>query len=462
VFSVSRPDNSGTRLIEKQSVLGQRTYLKEPPGEETMRTLPSVTILVLLTGTFLVSLGRGNVSAAGGETLALLGAKIYLSPTDAPILNGVVLVQDGKITTVGKAGSVRVPADAKKLDCAGLFITAGFQNSHVHFTEQKWDDAANQPASKLSQQLAAMLTRYGFTTVVDAASTLTNTVALRSRIQSGDVPGPRILTAGLPLYATTPFYLKDTLPPAILEYTEKALTPTEPEGAAAVVKQDIAGGADIIKLFTGSLASPTKSVPMNARVVAAAVAEAHAHGKLVFAHPSDLAGLEVALDGGVDVAAHTTPMSGKWDDSLVAKMKEHHMSLIPTLKLWIYETGRSGATAEEAQAFADAGVAELGQYERAGGQVLFGTDVGYMTDYDPTEEYVLMARAGLTPMQILDSLTTVPAARFGESKSRGRVAPGMDADLAVLSADPTQDARNFVLVRYTIRSGRVIYPIPTD
>jgi imidazolonepropionase-like amidohydrolase len=99
----------------------------------------------------------------------------------------------------------------------------------------------------------------------------------------------------------------------------------------------------------------------------------------------------------------------------------------------------------------------LRAYSNAGGQILFGTDVGYMTDYDPTDEYVLMSRAGLTPMQILASLTTAPSERFKESATRGTIAPGRDADLAVLAADPAQDAANFAKVRYTIRHGRIIY-----
>jgi len=73
-----------------------------------------------------------------------------------------------------------------------------------------------------------------------------------------------------------------------------------------------------------------------------------------------------------------------------------------------------------------------------------------------------MGRAGLTAMQILDSLTTAPAARFGEAQSRGRVAPGMEADIVVLGADPTRDVRNFASIRYTIRHGQVIYRVPQN
>jgi imidazolonepropionase-like amidohydrolase len=428
-----------------------------------MKTSKSILYVLLLLETALGFCWRASL-AAEGVTLALVGATIDPSPTDAPIAHGVVLIRDGKIATLGQTGTVRVPADAKKLNCKGLFITAGFQNSHVHFIEPKWDEAGQQNAQKLSLQVEQMLTRYGFTSVVDTGSTLPNTVALRSRIESGEVPGPRIRTAGSPLYPSggTPFYLKDTLPPTILAYIESNLEPVTPDAAVAVVRQDIAGGADVIKLFTGSLATDTKVVPMDVGVATAAVREAHAQGRLVFAHPSNREGLEMALNVGVDVAAHTTPMSGDWDPRLTANMKEHQMSLIPTLKLWIYEANRGGATAEQAQRFADQGVRELRQYHQIGGQILFGTDVGYMTDYDPSEEYVLMESAGLTPMQILDSLTTAPAARFGESRSRGRISAGMEADIVVLGGDPTRDVRNFAMVRYTIRKGNIVYPIPNN
>jgi imidazolonepropionase-like amidohydrolase len=133
------------------------------------------------------------------------------------------------------------------------------------------------------------------------------------------------------------------------------------------------------------------------------------------------------------------------------------MSLIPTLKLWEFEAFKEKATPGEARSFAEKGMVQLQAFENAGGQVLFGTDVGYVTEYDPTEEYVLMSSAGLTPMQILASLTTAPAARFTESAARGTIAPRMDADFAVLAADPAQDAANFAKVRYTIRQGKIIY-----
>lgn len=100
---------------------------------------------------------------------------------------------------------------------------------------------------------------------------------------------------------------------------------------------------------------------------------------------------------------------------------------------------------------------QLKAFAEAGGQVLFGTDVGYIEQFDTSEEFVWMSRAGMSFQQILASLTTNPAQCFGYSNPSGRIAKGMDADLVVLSSGPAQDATAFSKVRCTIRGGRLIY-----
>jgi imidazolonepropionase-like amidohydrolase len=100
------------------------------------------------------------------------------------------------------------------------------------------------------------------------------------------------------------------------------------------------------------------------------------------------------------------------------------------------------------------------QHARAGGTILFGTDVGYLSDYDPRDEVALMAAAGFSWRDILAALTTSPAARFGESERRGRIAPGMDGDLVVLAGDPVRDVGAFTRVRHTVRGGRLLYSAP--
>jgi len=110
--------------------------------------------------------------------LALVGGQIYPDPFSRPISDGVVLIENGKITTVGEKGRVHVPPDFETIDCAGRTIVGGFWNSHVHFAEPRWQNAADVSASQLTAQLQEMLTRYGFTSVVDTGSLLSNTVAI--------------------------------------------------------------------------------------------------------------------------------------------------------------------------------------------------------------------------------------------------------------------------------------------
>ena len=384
--------------------------------------------------------------------LLLTGGTIYASPTEGPIKDGVVVIRDGKIAAVGPRASVRVPEGVPTLDCSGLTIVAGFWNSHVHFFERKWGDAANLPAPELAGQLQAMLTRYGFTTVFDTGSPWENTRRIRDRIESGELPGPRIRSTGEALLG------KGWLPPApILRALGYMQFPT-PEvenaaGALAAAKRILESGTDGLKVFAAAPSPPFAPLPDGA--IRAAVEEAHRRNKLVFVHPSSRDGLLAAVEGGVDVIAHTTPDSASWDEPLLAAMRRAKVVVVPTLKIFKYQLRHDRASLGESRA--RTGVAQLRAWLASGGVVLFGTDVGGMDDYDTSEEYELMAEAGMTFRQILASLTTAPAEKFGDSGRLGRIAPGHVADLVVLSGDPSQDVRAFAVVRYTIRDGKLIH-----
>lgn len=384
------------------------------------------------------------VGNRGVPPIVLLGARIYVSPFRGPIGDGVVIIRDGKIAAAGSRGQVHVPPGVGILDCSGMSILAGFQNSHVHFTETKWNDAGKLAADRLTSQLREMFTQYGFTSVVDLGSYLQNTEAIRARIDSGEVPGPRILTAGSPLYPPNgvPFYVKSSLAPEIVKQLPQPTTAAE---AVKEVDEHIAQGADVIKLFTGSWVARGQVVTMPLEIARAAVNEAHKEGKLVFAHPSNVAGFQIALQARVDVLAHSVEDTRGWNRSYLREMNKQGMWLIPTLELFKGDSN-----------IADI-LREVQDYSDLHGPILFGTDVGFLTDYDPTDEYLLMQRAGMDFPHILESLTTAPAKRFGESGIRGEVKAGMNADLVVVQGDPARDIRALTHVAYVFRDGRVIY-----
>jgi imidazolonepropionase-like amidohydrolase len=378
--------------------------------------------------------------------LALVGGTIYVSPTEEPIRDGVVLIQNGRIAAVGGRDLYQT---SKQLDCSGFTITAGFWNSHVHFFERKWTNAAAISASELTRQLEDAFTRYGFTSVFDLSSMWENTQRLRERIESGEVPGPRIRSTGEGLVppAAVP-------PEQVLNIMGLMKTPlpeiADAAQAASVSKKLLDAGVDGIKLFASSPAM--SSLPEGA--IQAAVNEAHRSGKPVFVHPNSNADVLTAVRGGVDVIAHTTPRSGPWDEGILAAMKEHRVALTPTLTLWKFFTRHDRISAQEQ--IVNTAIGQLRSWVSHEGTVLFGTDLGAV-DYDPSDEYALMAEAGMSFSQILGSLTTAPAERFGESKRLGRIAAGFQADLVVLKGHPSSDIRALASVQYTLRDGDVIY-----
>lgn len=382
-------------------------------------------------------------------SLALIGGTIYPSPADAPIRDGVVLIENGKIAAVGPRARVQIPLDAQTINCSGLTITAGFWNSHVHFFERKWANVASIPASELGRQLQDMLTRYGFTSVFDVASAWENTRRLRDRIESGEVAGPRIRSTGEALIpagggaSETVVNMMGAMNIPLPEITDAAQ-------AAAASKKLLESGVDGIKVFPTAQRGTT--LPPGA--IEAAVNEAYRLKKPVFAHPNTAADVMAAVRGGVDVIAHTTPQSGPWDDALLTAMKERRVALTPTLWIWKYYARHDRASTQDK--IANTSVGQLRAWVAAGGTVLFGTDLGAV-DPDPSEEYALMSEAGMTFSQILVSLTTAPAERFGESKNLGRVAAGFKADLAIFNGDPSKNIRALAAVQYTLRDGKIIY-----
>lgn len=391
--------------------------------------------------------GSGCFSGtASAQTLVLLGGSVYASPDATPLPDAVVVTSGGVITAIGSRSDVPVPPDARVIDCSGKTVVAGFWNSHVHFTQAVWRNAASAPAEPLEEHMQEMLTQWGFTTVWDLGSDPRDSLPLRKRVNSGEVPGPNILFAGS-------IFPKDGHPvylPAEVQLPEAATS----DEAAQMSRTYLEMGLDGIKLFTGVYKGDKPVVNMDVAIAKAAVAVAHAQGKPVFAHPQNETGVNTVIAAGVDVLAHTAPGPSGYTPEQLAHFKSQGTALIPTLSLFTTVVLDPALTAR----IVASAVSELKQFSENGGIVLFGTDVGFTKLYDTSTEYELMHRA-LSERQVLASLTTNPALYFKAAK-KGRVEQGFDADLAVLDGDPVADVRNLAKVAYTIRAGEVIYRKP--
>lgn len=399
------------------------------------------------------ALGACSTLRGGDDIVAITNAKIYPAPGVGPIERGVILVRNGRIAAVG--ADVSAPTNAQVIDAGGGAVTAAFWNAHIHVFTHELLHADQKSDAELTATLTGMLNRWGFTSVFDVASILANTNNIRERIRAGAIRGPNILTVGEPFFPLngTPIYIQEFLRAENISFPEIASV----EQAAAQAQRQIDEGADGLKLFAGAIVGPPVGVlPMQLDVARAVVQVAHRAGKPVFAHPSNMAGLNVAIESGVDVLTHAAAMAGPWDDALVQRLLSHHMALTPTLDLFQIDRLPTDTPAEIAHDVQTV-QGQLAAYARAGGEVLFGTDVGYTQAFDTRREFALMRQAGFDFGAILTSLTTAPARRFGFAERKGRIAPGMDADLVILDGDPSADIGALSRVRNTLRAGQSIY-----
>ena len=372
--------------------------------------------------------------------LALAGGTIYTEPFAEPIAGGTVLVDHERICAAGTREEVEIPNEARTIDCTGLRVTAGFWNCHVHFFERKWADAASIPAGELAEQLRDF-TRFGFTSVFDLGSASENTRVIRDRIASGEVDGPAIYSTGqiiIPPGAMPPENVLRVLGTVIAAPHEAANARDAADAADALLSE----GSDAVKIFMSGNAPGQR---LTQEAVHAAVQRAHLSQKLVFAHTNDGEDVLAALAAGVDVIAHTTPRSGPWSAEILESAKRSGAALTPTLALWPHLLRHDRLSL--ARSLEEAAIQQVRAWTEAAATVLFGTDYGAVPA-DPAPEFALMRSAGMSFPQILASLTTEPAKRFGKSDS-GRIATGLAADLAVFET-PFQ-------VRYTIRRGCVVH-----
>ena len=124
--------------------------------------------------------------------------------------------------------------------------------------------------------------------------------------------------------------------------------------------------------------------------------------------------------------------------------------MIPTLKMF-------GSTVTKKPAYLEPSYSIVRRFRASGGNLLFGTDVGYMPDYSTEDEFDALANCGLSYSDILRMLTVRPAARMGAEAEKGSLDPGKLADFVVLGSDPAGSEKAFADVRATIRGGKVLW-----
>lgn len=379
--------------------------------------------------------------------LLLRNARVW-ARARGPVSGGQdVLVRDGRVAAVGD--TLRGESGVREVDLEGRVVTAGFWNCHVHLTERVW--SRRSPVAEMQAAIDDMMLSRGFAGVVDLGSPPWTTNALIRRIDSGELRGPEIMTAGTGIrpWRGTQFYIKDIVPWYLRWVLPMPLTAS---GARRTVSKQMRRGARVIKLFTGSYVTPQTVKPMRARVARAAGEAARRRGARVFTHPSNREGTAIGLAAGVDALAHV-PDDTEGIAPLLEDAARRGTRVVPTLHMF-------ASTVRSDEDYLLPIRAALRGFIQAGGRVLFGTDVGYMPDRDTRPEFEAMAASGMSAGDILHALTAEPAAFFGHDDA-GAVEVGNIGDLTVLDVR-TEDPlpADLARVHAVVKRGRLIWSAP--
>lgn len=396
---------------------------------------------------FLIILCIHSYTAIAQEvSLVIRDVKVYTEPYSVPIGKGHIFIENNKIIKIVSIDDYPIPDDVEIINGEGKIAIAGFWNSHVHLIEPKWQNIKELTKETLETNLASMLTSWGFVYAFDLAQfKLDDIKMLQERINVGEVKGPTIFYVGVPITAKTPFYVNPVKLPELKNITE----------VESHIKSQIENGASGIKIWSGSPLGNTTAYLSNS-LIARASELTRLHNIPLFAHPTTNIGVKNAINNGVTILSHVSPSDLiSWDEELLEVMITKNVALIPTLKLFKWELERDLSTFSDT--LVKTAIKQLSDFKQKGGLILFGTDVGYMSEYNPSDEYIFMEKAGLSFQDIIAALTTNPTKVFGFEKNKGKLKEGFDADIILLDSDPSKNVLNFTDVFLSIHNGKIIY-----
>lgn len=394
-----------------------------------------IRTLALLIG---ITLAAG--APAAGSTTAITNARVFDGTRVLP--KATVIVTDGKIAAVGE--KLAPPEGAEVIDAAGATLLPGLIDAHTH----TWN------ATQLERALV-----FGVTTELDMFTVAS--VAEMMRAEQAKTGAPKradLFSAGI--LATAPGGHGT-------EYGFEIPTLTKPEEAPAWVAARVAEGSDYIKIVADGGKAWGHSIPtLDDATIAAVIAEAHKHGKLAVLHISTQEDAKKGLAAGADSLIHLFADSAP-EPGFAKLAAEKKAFVIPTLTVVesamgvasgesLVKDSRLGAyiAPEDAVSLSrsfparpgqtgsfDHALATVRQLKAAGVPVLAGTDAPNPgTAHGPSihRELELLVKAGLTPVEALVAATSAPAKAFSLA-DRGRIAPGLRADLVLVQGDPTTD-----------------------
>ena len=381
--------------------------------------------------------------------------------------NAIVIVDGERVREV-TTDAKRIPAGAEVLDLTKYYGLPGLIDVHTHMTlytdETPGVPMLKQVASNSSAvevfvaRKGAMRTlEAGVTTVRDLGSDQYMDIAMRDLINRGEMVGPRMFVCGYGLSVTSTAYRGTNSAPG-----------ANPAGGIAdgvpevlrVVRQQVAAGADVIKMFasTGTDDDTSGFQTYSYDEIKAAVDAAHQFGKKIAVHSYGPDGARYAVRAGTDSLEHATDM----DDATIAEMARRGTYYVPTIDHNRYyvengsKIGYAPGFEPRSQAFIARNLETARRAFKAGVKFAMGSDAVYSMFGQNTRELGWFVKAGMTPEEALRTATVNGADLLGKGAELGAVAPGYFADLVAVEGDPTADIGVAIeKVKWVMKGGAV-------
>jgi imidazolonepropionase-like amidohydrolase len=421
--------------------------------------------LFVLAGMALPSVVQAQAPiAAPAQNVAIRAGRMFDPKSGTNLTNQVILIKGDRITDVGGAGQLQIPADAAVIDLSQATVLPGLIDGHVHLTDAV---GGLQHQMMVALYNATQSMNAGFTTQVAMGSHGGGyaDVELRKAIEAGMVKGPRIITAGPVLEITAPG--NGNFP---LEYTpfEASLIANGPEAWRNAVREVAHFGADHVKITTttrfyfkpdGTMVN--QSGPTYDELKAA-VDEAHRLGMWVATHSYGGDGLKWPIELGVDNIQHAVAA----DDADIKMIVQKNLAITPTIldmrqdepgDLKLYgEYSRWRLMEKTFKKFYAAGV-RMGWGSGAApppGRVF--NKACFCSHGVQAEQFTVYVKWGVTPVYALRMATTVNADIIHMTDRVGTIEKGKFADVIAVSGDPLQDISEMERVKFVMKGGDVI------
>jgi imidazolonepropionase-like amidohydrolase len=380
--------------------------------------------------------------------------------------NVTLVVSGGRIQRVARAGE----ACAQTIDLRDSFVLPGLIDSHVHITSEQNPNGRLEAVTKSSAQraidgagFARKTLEAGFTTIVDLGAPNEAIFALREGIARGQVIGPRILASGSSVsvhggHGDVNGYRDD-----VMHALRTESICSGADDCRRAVREQVRAGADLIKITaTGGVLSNT-AAGLNQQFLEdelkSIVEAAHRMGRKVTAHAHGADGVNAFLRAGGDSIEHGTYL----DEESVRLFRQGNRYLVPTLMAGdfvarVANSPQNFFTPAQTAKAREAGPRMLDMARRAhsgGVKIAFGTDSGVSAHGDNAGEFALLVRAGMTPLQAIQTATINAADHLQLSNEIGTLAPGKAADLIAVKGDPLRDVSELQRVTFVMRAGQV-------